>query len=379
MGATALVVGAGVFGTCIAHRLALEGWSVTIVDQAPPGHARATSSGDTRVLRCGHGEDRWYSEWAWRSRTLWRELEERVGQPMLVESGVAWFAHREGGWEESSAQTLTDLGIPTERLTPEEATRLWPSLGIEDLAWVLFEPYGGHLLARSAVQAIARHAVAHLGVRLILGHAEPAGAGVRIDGVVHHADHVVWAAGPWLGKLFGDDLVPISVVRRDYYFFGAEPEWASPGVPAWLDYDRSIYGVGDVDGMGFKVAPDAGEEPFDPDSGRRVAPPEGEREARAYLAERFRPLATAALVGARTCQYELTPDTRFVIARHPEHREVLIVGGGSGHGFKHGPVVAEYVAGLLADPDREPEPQFALGPRTSGTSLRTAAAPIGAA
>jgi glycine/D-amino acid oxidase-like deaminating enzyme len=367
-----VVVGAGIFGACIAHRLALHGWAVTVVDQAVPGHARATSSGETRVMRSGHGDDRWYTAWAWRARELWRDLERRTGRTLLVETGVAWFAHRDGGWEHASSVTMEALGIPHERLRPDEAARLWPSLGTADLAWVLLEPLGGHLLARTSVQAIMEDAVTRLGVEVVLGRAAPAGAGVAVNGRILRADRVVWAAGPWLGHLFGPELAPIRSVRRDYYHFGADARWASPGIPAWVDYDRAVYGLGDVGGSGVKVAPDHGDEPFDPDTGRRLPTVEGEAAARAYLTERFPGLATAPTVGGRTCQYELTPDTRFVIGCHPEHPDVMLVGGGSGHGFKHGPALAEYVVDLLDDAARDPDPQFALGPRRAGSSLRTA-------
>lgn len=375
MSGTVIVVGAGIFGSCVAHQLAKQGASVTLVDQAPPGHARATSSSHTRVLRCGHGSERWYTEWAWRSRSRWLELGDEVGQSLFHETGVAWFARRDDGWEAASQTAMRSLGIPCERLELAEAARLWPALGVEELAWVLLEPASGHLMARRAVRAISGHAVDELGVRLLLGRAEPAGEGVLLDGRRLEADHVVWAAGPWLARLFGTELVPLSVVRRELFMFAADPGWASLSVPAWLDYDASIYGIGDVEGRGFKVAPDEGEEPFDPDTGRRVATIQGEADARAYLAKRFPTLADAPLVAAETCQYELTPDTRFIIARHPEHPSVILLGGGSGHGFKHAPVVAEYVAELLGDPACEPDAQFGLGPRQDGPSLRTAAPP----
>ena len=79
--------------------------------------------------------------------------------------------------------------------------------------------------------------------------------------------------------------------------------------------------------------------------------PEHERRAPAYLAERFPALAGAPLVGRRACQYELTADTHFVIAPHPDHDGAYgLMGGGSGHGFKHGPPLAELMEGWLTAP-----------------------------
>jgi sarcosine oxidase len=145
-------------------------------------------------------------------------------------------------------------------------------------------------------------------------------------------------------------------------------------VPGWVDYDRAVYGLGDLDGRGVKVAPDTEGPDFDPDRDPRVTSPEREREARQYIAERFPALAEAPLVGARSCPYSLTPDTNFVIAPHPDHERVWLLGGGSGHGFKHGPALAEYVAGLL-EGHHPPDERFALGARGQpAPNLRTAGA-----
>jgi glycine/D-amino acid oxidase-like deaminating enzyme len=132
-----------------------------------------------------------------------------------------------------------------------------------------------------------------------------------------------------------------------------------------------VYGTGDVDGHGVKVAPDREGPPFDPDADQRVASPETEEQARAYMATRFPGLAGAPLVGARTCPYALTQDTHFLITPHPEYEQVWLLGGGSGHGFKHGPALAEYVMELL-EGKAEPDARFALGERRPARGLRTA-------
>ena len=131
------------------------------------------------------------------------------------------------------------------------------------------------------------------------------------------ADQVVWAGGAWLAGLF-PELVDLRVTRQDVYFFGAPTGWQAPDVPAWVDFDNGVYGVGDLDGRGFKASPDREGPDFDPDSGERVASQEKETEARGYLALRFPALAGAPLVGTRSCPYSLTEDTNFLIAPHPE-------------------------------------------------------------
>jgi glycine/D-amino acid oxidase-like deaminating enzyme len=92
--------------------------------------------------------------------------------------------------------------------------------------------------------------------------------------------------------------------------------------------------------------------------------------------ERFPGLARARLNEARACRYELSPDSHFIAARHPEHERVWLVGGGSGHGFKHGPAMAERIAAALAGGEPLPE-RFALGPRAPASSFRTAGSGVG--
>ena len=366
-----VIVGAGTFGASLAWTLARAGEPVTLVDQFEPGDPRATSGGESRLIRCAHGADPEYTASARRARTLWRELEAESGEDLMVECGMAWFAEREDGWEAESERTMTARGIPTQRLEPAEAASLFPSLGAADLAFVLYEPEAGVLRAQRAVRALVAQAVAH-GATLVRGRAVPDGdaavlaadGGTRLEG-----DAVVWACGPWLGTLFGD-LVPLTVTRQELLFFDGGPAWRSPGVPGWVDYDRAMYGTGDLDDLGVKAALDREGPPLDPDA---ELPPAGATEpaVRAYLAERFPALADAPLKEGRCCRYELSPDSHLVAARHPERERTWIVGAGSGHGFKHGPALAERVAAALRGGEPLP-PRFALGPRAAGRSFRTA-------
>ncbi|CAN5248085.1 N-methyl-L-tryptophan oxidase [soil metagenome] len=366
---SAVVVGAGVFGASLAYTLVWRDWDVTLVEARAPGHARASSGGESRLLRYAHGADRWHTRLAWRARTLWRELEQRTGTELFVPAGTAWFAHRHDGWEADSEATMAAERIPVRRLGTAEAAALFPDLATGDLSFVLFEPEGGVLRAAAAVRALV-DATLSAGGRLVPGEARPDGAAVDVDGRGLRADRVVWACGPWLPRLF-PGLVDLRVTKQDVLFFGAPPAWRTPPVPTWVDYDGAAYGLGDLDGHGVKACPDVEGEEFDPEDGRRELSPVNERRARDYLRLRFPSLADAPLLGARTCQYTLTADTHFVVAPHPHDPSVWLLGGGSGHGFKHGPALGEYVAELLAG-EREPDPRFALGHRDRGAGLRTA-------
>jgi sarcosine oxidase len=367
-----VIVGAGTFGASLAWWLARAGREVTLVDQFEPGDRRATSGGESRLIRCSHGTDTVYTATARRSRTLWRELEAETGEDLLIECGMAWFAHGEAGWEAESARTLAAQDIPVDRLEPAEARGLYPTLGTGDLAWVLFEPEAGVLRAQRGVRALARAAQAH-GARLLRGRAAPdpgdRAAAVLEDGTRLEGDVVVWACGGWLGGLFGE-LAPLRVTVQELVFLDGGAPWAAPGVPAWVDYDSAMYGTADLDGLGVKVALDTEGPPLDPDA---ELPSGGATEAgvRAYVADRFPALAQAPLNEIRTCRYELSPDSNFIASPHPERPGTWLLGGGSGHGFKHGPAMAERVAAALRGETPLPA-RFAAGPRVTGHSLRTA-------
>jgi sarcosine oxidase len=363
---SALVVGGGIFGSALADRLVRDAWEVTLVDVYEPGDPRSESGGETRMLRYSHGPDQLYTELAYRARSLWREL----GRGVLIEAGVVWFVHRDGGWEADSEHAMRAAGIPVERLEPTEVERLFPSLRVDDLDFALLEPEAGVLRAGDGVRALVARARAG-GLRLERGLATPAGDAVSLsDGRRLEADHVFWACGAWLARLF-PGLVPLRVTRQDVCLFDAPAEWATPTVPGWLDFDSSFYGHGLVEPHGMKVSNDAEGAEIDPDERPERATSERIRRSSDYLAYRFPALAGAAVRSAPVCHYSLTPDANFIFGRHPEHERVWLLGGGSGHGYKHGPALAGQVAAVLRG-EAEPDPRFGLAARAHSRALRTA-------
>jgi glycine/D-amino acid oxidase-like deaminating enzyme len=342
-----------VFGAALADQLVGRGWSVTLIDQFAPGDPRSESGGETRLLRYAHGPDAYYAASAWRSRAAWAELG------VLEDVGLVWFARRAGGWEEESEQVLRSLEIPVERISPAEAAGLYPSLAIDDLAFALLEPAAGALRAGDGVRALVQRAQA---------------GGLRLDQRVAHpddrfeADHVVWACGAWLAQLF-PSLVRLRVARQEVVLFGAPADWA--GKPAWLDFDASVYGHALIEPYGFKVASDREGPDVEPGLRPPAAPDSALAAARDYLAHRFPALADAPIRSSPSCHYSLTPDANFLFARYPEHENTWLLGGGSGHGYKHGPALAEHAADVL-EGKSPPDPRFALGDRTPSRALRTA-------
>jgi glycine/D-amino acid oxidase-like deaminating enzyme len=367
---TAVVVGAGVFGAATTLALSRRGWRVTLIEGATPGHGAASSGGETRLLRSCHGPQPWYTALAWAARDGWLALGDETGTEVLVETGLVWFARGDAhAWEADSEAVLTDLSIPVERLAPDRVAELFPSVRTDDLAFGLWEPHAGVLRAAVGTRALVARAVA-LGAQVRVGvTGRPERGAVRTDHELLRADRVVWACGPWLPAVFGGRFT-LSVTQQDACWFTAGPDWHADRVPAWVDFAGAAYGVGGLDGHGFKCSSDRQGPPFDPDADERVALPAHVAAARDILGHRFPGLAEAPLARTRTCQYTTTVDTEFLIAPLDDAR-VWIAGGGSGHAFKHGPALGEYVADLI-DGTRPPDPRFGLGEREPAGSLRTA-------
>jgi len=338
---------------------------VLLVDAYGPGNSRASSGGESRIIRLGYGPDEIYSRSAQRSLALWQQLFEKT-EPLFHKTGVLWLAREHDAYCEATLATLQRLNANFERLDQDELIRRFPQLEPGPTKWAILEPDSGVLMARRAVQAVVAQAKLN-GVEYVEEAIAPPRGKMEtirtLSGKEIKAAQFVFACGPWLPKLFPELLGElIYVTRQEVIFVGVPPgdDSFSRGVmPAWIDFNDFVYGLPNVDGRGFKIAIDAHGAEFDPDQGERVVSADGLKAVREYLAKRVPRLARAPVMETRVCQYENTSNGDFLIDRHPEFENVWIVGGGSGHGFKHGPVVGEYVARMIAG-DGVEERRFTL-------------------
>ena len=362
------VIGAGVFGAWSAYQLRLTGASVLLLDAYGPGNSRASSGGESRIIRLGYGPDEIYSRSSQRSFTLWQQLSEKT-EPLFQKTGVLWLAREHDTYCEATLATLQRLNANFERLDQDELIRRFPQLEFGPTKWAILEPDSGVLMARRAVQAVVAQAKVN-GVEYLekaIAPPPPTHGNLEsvrtVSGEEIRARQFVFACGPWLPKLFPELLKDlIYVTRQEVIFLGVPPgdDSFNRGVmPAWVDFNDLVYGLPNVDGRGFKIAIDAHGAEFDPDRGERVVSDDGLKAVREYVARRVPRLANAPVMEMRVCQYENTSNGDFLIDRHPAFENVWLVGGGSGHGFKHGPVVGEYVARMLAGEEVR-EPRFSL-------------------
>jgi sarcosine oxidase len=372
------VIGAGVFGAWSARFLRKSGAKVLLVDAYGPGNSRSSSGGESRIIRMGYGADEIYTRFAMRSLPLWKELFAETSRPELFhKTGVLWIATDKYQYAIDSLATLQNNGVGCEQLTVRDLRRRYPQISFEDEAWGIFEPHSGVLMARRAVRAVVDQAIAAGVDYRNLGIAKPSGQ-QKLESIATStgekisAASFVFACGSWLPKIFPDVLGSrIFVTRQEILFFGVPPgerQFTQPAMPTWLYLKDEFYGMPDLESRGFKVARDRHGAPVDPDTQSRVASPEAVEAAKEFVARRFPALRNAPVVETRVCQYENTSNGDFLIDRHPQLENVWLVGGGSGHGFKHGPAVGEYIAVQVTgkgDICATPEPRFSLATKSA--------------
>lgn len=368
------VVGAGVFGAWTAYQLQCAGMRVVLIDAHGPGNSSSSSGGESRIIRMGYGADEIYTRSAQRSLRLWRELFARIDQKLFYRTGVLWLAHKDDPYPVKTAETLLRLGINTEKLATADVQSRYPQIGLDGISWALLEPDSGVLLARRAVSGVT-YAAIKTGVEYLQDAVsgtgvQPLNSKPKLDQIVtasgQHisAAHFVFACGAWLPKIFPALLADrIHPTRQEVFFFGTpagDLRYTSPQMPTLIDFKEEAYALPDLEGRGIKLAIDRHGSEFDPDTGDRLVTSEGLAEVRRYLARRFPDLKDAPVTETRVCQYENTSNGDFLIDLHPEFENVWLVGGGSGHGFKHGPVVGEYVAARITGSIDGIEPRFSV-------------------
>ena len=383
------VVGAGVFGAWTAYLLQRRGSEVVLIDAHGPGNSLSSSGGESRMIRMGYGPDQIYTRMAQRSLGLWHKLFDQVNpsgtSPRLFQpTGILWLAQENDPYCEATLATLEQCGVRYEKLDRVELSNRYPQLQLESPGWGILEPDSGVLMARRAVKAVVNVAQAAgvvyleeavLSLETEIGEHGPEinpQSAIRntqsiktVSGREIFAKQFVFACGPWLPKVFPSLLGQlIHVTKQEVFFFGVPSskvgsQFGPERMPAWIDFNDLVYGVPNLDNRGFKVAIDAHGPRFDPDTGDRIVSPASLTAVRAYLLRHMPALAKAVVTETRVCQYENTSNGDFLIDRHPGFENVWLVGGGSGHGFKHGPAVGEHVAALISG-DAKVEPRFAL-------------------
>ncbi|MFQ5640933.1 MAG: FAD-dependent oxidoreductase [bacterium] len=364
------VIGAGAFGGWAALYLLRRGARVTLFDAWGPGNSRASSGGETRVIRAIYGADQIYVKMVNRSFRLWLENEKRWRQKLYHRTGALWMFREKDDFARKSLPFLHEADLQYQELSLAQARKRFPQINFEGVHSVFLEKEAGYISARGSCKIVLDEFIAEGGE--YKQHSADPGLikGNRLheinlsDGSKFVADQYVFACGSWLGKLFPEVLGPlIKPTRQSVYYFGApagDRRFIEESLPVWVDFgERIFYGIPADGRRGFKIADDTRGGPIDPTSDERKPSHEGFKIAREYFEFRFPGLKGAPLLEARACVYENTPDQHFILDHHPHAENLWFVGGGSGHGFKHGPAVGEMVTEMVLE-EKSPDPFFVL-------------------
>lgn len=374
-----VVVGAGVFGAWTAYQLKLTGRSVILVDAFGTGHSRASSGGESRIIRISYGDKALYSRWAQQSLAQWQAMFGEARQPLFHKTGVLWLGRDSDDVFDATLDTLRQIGADVEVLPRAELDIQFPQFDFETITRGIYEPESGVLLARRAVNVVVQQAIRR-GIDYRVAAVQSIKSTERVksvaleDGSRLQADTFVFACGAWLPKLFPDELdARLWVTRQEVFFFGVsagDRRFGPAAMPAWIDFRQGFYGIPDIEGRGTKIGLDVHGAIFDPDDGDRIPSVSDLDTARRLLAARLPKLREAPLLEARVCQYTNTWDGNLLVDRHPAHDNVWLVGGGSGHGFKLGPAIGAYVTSHVdGHGTAEPELSYAAKQTTQARAV----------
>jgi len=369
----AIVVGGGVFGAWTAHHLQQAGKKTLLIDANGPANARASSGGETRMIRSDYGADEIYTKMSNASLVEWKKLSEQAELPLFHQSGVLFFFQNMVDYARASIETHKQLDLPLEVLDAGALRKGFPQFNFEGVEFGLYEVGFGALMARRSVQHLVSRFVKAGGTyRQALGTAPNTdGHSLTIGGRRESADSIIYACGPWMRTLLPELLENRLFVTRQEVAFVAPPSGSTQfgfgSLPGWADWNDGdlYYGFPDIEGRGFKIAHDKHGDTFDPDLGSRKTPDEVFERLRTYMAHRFPALKDAPFIGDRVCQYSNSSNGNFLIDRHPVHKNIIMIGAGSGHGFKHGPEVGRMAAHLALNPSAHTLDRFSLKTKTT--------------
>lgn len=353
-----IIVGLGAMGSGIAYQLARGGQRVLGLDRHRPPHVYGSSHGQSRVIRKVYGVDaRRYVPLIERAYTAWHELEDLSGESLLIDSGLVLMGTPQSKLIVTTLNSAKRQGLACERLEREDIGRRWPALHTDPDMCGIWDPTGGILRVEPCIEALLS-AASHHGAVLQFDesvsswNAQTDSVEVTTDRGTYLAGNLVIAAGPWLSGLLAELNLPLWIERHVQMWFepASEPhllDLERCPIFSWqVDEDRLFYGFPEL-GQGVKVAIHHTGQRADPDTLNRDLDEDDLREMRRLL-ERFLPDANGPLKHHDVCMYTNTPDRNFLVDFHPDHPNVLIVGGCSGHGFKFAPVIGELARTLLA-------------------------------
>ena len=365
-----IVIGGGTMGTAAAAALGQRGVRTLLIEQFQHIHTLGSHGGRTRIIRHAYAESPEYVPLVKRADQLWTALEQETETRILHRTGVLELAAPGHRHARAARQSADEHDIPYEWLSPNEASARWPAVKVPEDWDVLFSSAGGYLLTEPALGALGRQATRH-GVEICTNEtvqkwrATPTGVAVSTDKQTYGSDRIIVTAGAWTAHVLKSlDLdLPLTVRRKVLWWLAVNDEtvFAPERFPVFMtdSADGEIYGFPIAEHPGLKIANHADGTPTTPEMVDRTVRDE-EKSDVVSLARQIFPSVTDRVIDSVVCLYTMTPDTDFILDRHPEWPTVVVGAGFSGHGFKFAPAIGEHLATLALDGSALPMPRLSL-------------------
>ncbi len=361
-----IVIGLGAMGSAATYQLTKAGAKVLGIDQFAPPHKHGSTHGDTRITRLSIGEGMEYVPLVKRSHELWREIEKETGQELLTQCGGLIMCIRDGYGQHNSGDFLQNTfdaadkyGIPHEKLSTEEIRKRFPQFNLSGDERGYYEPEAGYLRPEKCIEAqlgLAKKygATLSLNEKVTGFTSDEDGVTVTTDKATYSAEKLVISAGPWMKDFLPeyDDIFKIH--RQVLWWFEIADEsmyetYRDMPIFVWefgsSRYDN-FYGFPAIDGPsgGLKLATETYDEDTSPGTISRDVPAEEAQAMYDHYVKRQLPGLGGNVVKAATCMYTDTPDAKFIIDYHPQHKNVVVASPCSGHGFKHSAAIGEVLS-----------------------------------
>jgi sarcosine oxidase len=354
-----IVVGVGGMGSATTYHLATRGLDVLGIERYDVPHDMGSSHGVTRIIRRAQYEDPAYVPLVDRAYDLWRDLEDRTGRDLLSVTGGIDAGPPDSRVFAGSKRSCEAHDIEHEVLPADEVNELFPGYDLPSHHRAVYQPDGGFLVPEQCIVAHAEAAMsagAEVRAREAVADVTPlSDGGVRVTSQkgTYEADRAVVTAGAWARELV-PQLSALAVPERQVlaWLRPTEPErFDAENFPVFVHAadDGHYYGFPRHDVPGFKFGKfNHLGETVDPDRMDREPRPEDEELLRDY-ARRYFPTGAGPTMRLATCMFTNTPDEHFVLDRVPEHPQITVGAGFSGHGFKFASAVGEVLADLSLD------------------------------
>lgn len=350
-----IIIGAGTMGLSSGYYLAKSGKTVLMLDAYDPPHTQGSHHGDTRLFRHAYSGNLVYNALALRAHELWSQLERESGRKLFIPSGVLNISPDQDPAAEEKWKHALAFNLPVERLSLMEIKHRWPGFHFPKGYTGILERRAGYLLTDHVLNAYKELSIKH-GAKLITGARvqsfEPAGTGFKVhtDAEAFEADQLVITTGAWAQQTAGSIQPPVTAVRQVVGWFETPDLFDVSRFPGFTfdTEDGLYYGFPSQDGSGVKIGRHDGGTVIDSNAPLRPFEENGDDEELLRSALRkYMPEANGKLIRGAACKYENTPDEDFIIDRHPEHKEVILACGFSGHGFKFASAIGELIARLV--------------------------------